>query len=174
MELMQRKDVPVELTWDLGAIYDSEEKWKADVERIRRMTDEIEKEYKGKLTTAEAIQACLDKYRALDQLRILTGTYCSLAASVDYSDAALQERDAAFSRLDAQIYSRLSFIDSELIAQDEDLLRQAREGPTSPIWRICCGRSPTSSSRKPSGCWRPSVRPLTRPTRSTTWPSWRI
>ena len=134
MELMQRKDVPVELTWDLGAIYDSEEKWKADVERIRRMTDEIEKEYKGKLTTAEAIQACLDKYRALDQLRILTGTYCSLAASVDYSDAALQERDAAFSRLDAQIYSRLSFIDSELIAQDEDLLRQAaaQGGPNQP------------------------------------------
>ena len=134
MELMQRKDVPVELTWDLGAIYDSEEKWKADVERIRRMTDEIEKEYKGKLTTAEAIQACLDKYRALDQLRILTGTYCSLAASVDYSDAALQERDAAFSRLDAQIYSRLSFIDSELIAQDEDLMRQAaaQGGPNQP------------------------------------------
>ena len=134
MELMQRKDVPVELTWDLGAIYDSEEKWKADVERIRRMTDEIEKEYKGKLTTAEATQACLDKYRALDQLRILTGTYCSLAASVDYSDAALQERDAAFSRLDAQIYSRLSFIDSELIAQDEDLLRQAaaQGGPNQP------------------------------------------
>ena len=134
MELMQRKDVPVELTWDLGAIYDSEEKWKADVERIRRMTDEIEKEYKGKLTTAEAIQACLDKYRALDQLRILTGTYCSLAASVDYSDAVLQERDAAFSRLDAQIYSRLSFIDSELIAQDEDLLRQAaaQGGPNQP------------------------------------------
>ena len=134
MELMQRKDVPVELTWDLGAIYDSEENWKADVERIRRMTDEIEKEYKGKLTTAEAIQACLDKYRALDQLRILTGTYCSLAASVDYSDAALQERDAAFSRLDAQIYSRLSFIDSELIAQDEDLMRQAaaQGGPNQP------------------------------------------
>ncbi len=134
MELMQRKVVPVELTWDLGAIYDSEENWKADVERIRRMTDEIEKEYKGKLTTAEAIQACLDKYRALDQLRILTGTYCSLAASVDYSDAVLQERDAAFSRLDAQIYSRLSFIDSELIAQDEDLLRQAaaQGGPNQP------------------------------------------
>ena len=134
MELMKRKDVPVELTWDLGAIYDSEEKWKADVERIRRMTNEIEKEYKGKLTTAEAIQACLDKYRALDQLRILTGTYCSLAASVDYSDAVLQERDAAFSRLDAQIYSRLSFIDSELIAQDEDLLRQAtaQGGPNQP------------------------------------------
>ena len=134
MELMKRKDVPVELTWDLGAIYDSEEKWKADVERIRRMTNEIEKEYKGKLTTAEAIQACLDKYRALDQLRILTGTYCSLAASVDYSDAVLQERDAAFSRLDAQIYSRLSFIDSELIAQDEDLLRKAtaQGGPNQP------------------------------------------
>ena len=42
MELMQRKDVPVELTWDLTAIYDDEAKWKADVEKVRRLSEEIE------------------------------------------------------------------------------------------------------------------------------------
>lgn len=134
MELMQRKDVPVELTWDLTAIYDDEAKLSADMEQIRQLTDEIEKDYKGKLDTVENIQACLDKFRELKHLRIFAAEYCYLAASVDYSDAALQERDEAFSRLDAQVSSRLSFIDSEIIAQDESLLRQAiaQGGPNRP------------------------------------------
>lgn len=134
MELMQRKDVPVELTWDLTAIYDDEAKWKADVDKVRRLSEEIEQNYKGKLTTAEAIHNCLDKFREWEELMILTVQYSSLAASVDYGDAALQERNDALSRLDAQMASRLSFIDSEIIAQDESLLRQAiaQGGPNQP------------------------------------------
>ncbi len=134
MELMQRKDVPVELTWDLTAIYDDEAKWKADVDKVRRLSEEIEQNYKGKLTTAEAIHSCLDKFREWEELMILTVQYSSLAASVDYGDAALQERNDALSRLDAQMASRLSFIDSEIIAQDESLLRQAiaQGGPNQP------------------------------------------
>ena len=133
MELMQRKDVPVELTWDLTAIYDDEAKWKADVDK-GRLSEEIEQNYKGKLTTAEAIHSCLDKFREWEELMILTVQYSSLAASVDYGDAALQERNDALSRLDAQMASRLSFIDSEIIAQDESLLRQAiaQGGPNQP------------------------------------------
>ena len=134
MELMQRKDVPVELTWDLTAIYDDEAKWKADVEKVRRLSEEIEQNYKGKLATTEAIHSCLDKFREWEELMILTVQYSSLAASVDYGDAALQERNDALSRLDAQMASRLSFIDSEIIAQDESLLRQAiaQGGPNQP------------------------------------------
>ncbi|MCI9214160.1 MAG: oligoendopeptidase F [Oscillospiraceae bacterium] len=134
MELMQRKDVPVELTWDLTAIYDDEAKWKTDVDKVRRLSEEIEQNYKGKLTTTEAIHNCLDKFREWEELMILTVQYSSLAASVDYGDAALQERNDALSRLDAQMASRLSFIDSEIIAQDESLLRQAiaQGGPNQP------------------------------------------
>ena len=134
MELMQRKDVPVELTWDLTAIYDDEAKWKADVDKVRRLSEEIEQNYKGKLTTTEAIHSCLDKFREWEELMILTVQYSSLAASVDYGDAALQERNDTLSRLDAQMASRLSFIDSEIIAQDESLLRQAiaQGGPNQP------------------------------------------
>ncbi|MBD5161382.1 MAG: oligoendopeptidase F [Oscillibacter sp.] len=134
MELMKRRDVPAELTWDLSAIYDDEARLTADMEKVRRLTDEIERDYKGKLTTVAAIQGCLDKYRAWEEQMILLGNYCSLAASVDYGDAALQERDEAFSRLYAQMSSRLSFIDSEIIAQDEALLREAaaQGGPNQP------------------------------------------
>jgi len=131
---MKRKDVPVELTWDLGAIYDSEEKWKADVEKARLLTEELQRDYKGRLTSVAAIHSCLDKYREWEELIILAEGYCNLAASVDYGDAALQERNNAFDRLSAQMSSRLSFIDSEIIAQDDSLLRQAiaQGGPNQP------------------------------------------
>jgi len=68
MELMQRKDVPEELTWDLTAIYGDEAKLTADMENIRLLTDEIEKTCKGSLETAEAILACLDKFQELEQI----------------------------------------------------------------------------------------------------------
>ena len=134
MELMRRKDVPVELTWDLTALYDDEAKWKADAEKVRLLAEEIERDYKGKLNSAENIQACLDKCRTWMELNERAGNYVHLASEADYGDAALLERSEAFSRLYARMNSRLSFIDSEILAQDEALLRQAvaQGGPNQP------------------------------------------
>ena len=95
MQLPKRKDVPVELTWDLSAIYNSEDAMQADLEKVRKLADEIERTYKGRLTTAEAILACLDKYGEWMKTLDLMRSWCNLAASVDYGDGALQERDAA-------------------------------------------------------------------------------
>lgn len=134
MELMKRKDVPVELTWDLTALYADEADWKADVEKVEQLTDEIEKTYKGKLNTAENILACMDRYRVWTETMELAGSYPHLAAEVDYGDGTLQERAATFGRLRARMSSRLSFIDSEILAQDEAILREAaeKEGPCQP------------------------------------------
>ena len=98
MQLPKRKDVPVELTWDLSAIYNSEDAMQADLEKVRKLADEIERTYKGRLTTAEAILACLDKYGEWMKTLDLMRSWCNLAASVDYGDGALQERDAATAR----------------------------------------------------------------------------
>ena len=134
MELKKRKDVPAELTWDLAAIYSDETKLAADLEKAQTLTDEIEAAYKGRLNTVEDILACLDRYRVWTELCERAGNYVQLASEVDFTDAALQERYAAFSRMYAQASSRLRFIDSEVIAQDEALLRQAiaRGGPNQP------------------------------------------
>ena len=134
MELKKRKDVPVELTWDLTALYGSEADWNADLEKLRQIAEEIEQAYKGRLNSVENILACVDRYRTWTEILYLAGNYANLAASVDYGDAALQDRDETFARLEARMLSRLSFIESELLAQDESLLRQAaeREGPNQP------------------------------------------
>ena len=135
MELAKRKDVPVELTWNLADLYTDEAALRADMEDIRRRAQEMEIAYKGKLDNVENTQACLNDYRALLGIVELAGNYCNLAANADFSDPTLQERDEEMSRLAADTFSRLSFITSEISEQDEATLRAAIEqgGPNQPF-----------------------------------------
>lgn len=125
MALLKRKDVPVELTWDLSAIYSTDEAWQCDVKKMTAAAEELEKSYKGKLCDAKTINECLDKYREFSELLILTSNYSDLAASVDYSDGELQARNDSLMQLISQLLSRLSFIDSELLQQSESVLSEA-------------------------------------------------
>lgn len=122
---MTRKDVPQELTWDLTALYKTEADFQSDIDKVKALTDKIEGEYKGKLTTPENLLGCLDLYREWQQTLWFAANYKNLAASVDYNDPELQEEDGAMSRLCAGLSSRLSFIDSEITAQPDSVLEAA-------------------------------------------------
>ena len=125
MDLPMRKDVPVEQTWDLTRLYATEEDMWADHEVAKGMCAQLVEEYKGKLDTPERINACLDIWQELMRRMNYVGTYCSLAASVDYCDAKVQERQSLVSREQAQMAGEYSFIESELSDADESLLRDA-------------------------------------------------
>ena len=124
-ELLFRKDVAQKLTWDLSLIYPTEEKMQEDFNRTKEMVETIEKKYKGKLTEAGTIEDCLTEYRKLVEIMTLIGSYTSLAVSVDYYDSALQERNNRIGNWFAEIQSRLSFIESEILQQDENVLKEA-------------------------------------------------
>ena len=124
--MIMRKDVPTEETWDLSLLYASEKDLLSDAERMKELAETIEKKYKGKLNTPEAIDACLDLYRELYTLSVLTGNYCELAVSVDYYDTHNQDLNERILRLDSQLMSRVSFIRTEICAQDEETLMKAR------------------------------------------------
>lgn len=125
MELRSRKDVPAELTWDLSLIYATEEEMYQDVEKAKALRDRMLKTYQGKLTTPQNINACLDDFRQIIQLFILTNDYCDLAVSVDYYDTYNQERNDKMGRLRAESFSMLSFIDSELMEAEDSVIEQA-------------------------------------------------
>ena len=129
--MIMRKDVPTEETWDLSLLYASEKDLLSDAERMKELAEIIEKKYKGKLNTPEAIDACLDLYRELYTLSVLTGNYCELAVSVDYYDTHNQDLNERILRLDSQLMSRVSFIRTEICAQDEETLMKARELATA-------------------------------------------
>lgn len=125
MAMPMRKDVPVEQTWDLSSIYATEEAMYQDVERAKALCAQMVEAYQGKLHTPETINACLDDLREVTRLITLASNYCDLAVSVDYYDSHNQERNEKISRVAADIFSRLSFIDSEITAQSEAVLQEA-------------------------------------------------
>lgn len=124
-ELKDRKEVPVELTWDLSRIYATEEDMLRDAREMEQLTREIVEQYKGRLDTPERIEACITAYRRVYELMTLAGNYCDLALSVDYYDNHNQERNGKISRLIAKLQSELSFIRSEIMEQEEEVIRQA-------------------------------------------------
>ncbi len=124
-KLQSRKEVPQELTWDLSLIYATEEEMYQDAEKMEKMARDIADTYRGKLDTPEAIDACLTAYRKVWELMTLTGNYCSLAVEVDYYDSHNQERNGRIGRRMSEMSSLLSFVDSEIMDQEESVIREA-------------------------------------------------
>lgn len=127
MELARRKDVPEELKWDLSLIYPTEAEMEADFAKAQKIADHLAAEYPGTLNNPARIVACLDEQEQMERILVLVGSYCSLAVEVDYYDTANQQRSDRVSTVEAQIASRLSFIESEILQADDAVLDAAIE-----------------------------------------------
>lgn len=126
-ELLFRKDVKKELTWDLSLIYKDEDALMADAARMESLTAQLEKDYKGRLDSADRINECLDKLREIYGIVTLVGNYCELATSVDYYDTHNMELAGRMNRRISECMSSLSFIDSELSAKSDELINEAAQ-----------------------------------------------
>ncbi len=124
-KVIYRKDVPEKLTWDLSLIYGTEEEMYRDARRMEELGSRIAKAYRGRLDTPENIRACLTAYREVCELWTLVGNYCDLAVSVDYYDTHNQERYGKIQRRISVLMSSLSFIDSEIMDQEETVIEKA-------------------------------------------------
>ena len=124
-KLLKRNEVEEKYTWDLTALFETEEEYESTVEEIQREAAGIEERFKGKLNTAETINQCLDELRVLYEKVIRVGTYSTLAIAVDQTDEANQMREAKLGNIRSIIFSQLSFIESEIIQQDEEIINEA-------------------------------------------------
>ena len=124
-QLKKRSEVPVELTWDLTAVYKSEEEMFAALDKAKELCDSIVAKYQGKLNTAEAINACYKDYEDWLKIVVIVSHYADLGSSVDYTDSALQELNGRVMTELTAMESRLSFIESEVLQQSEDVIKKA-------------------------------------------------
>lgn len=122
---MKRREVPVELTWDLSLIYKTpEEAWKAS-EELKELADKAAKEYKGKLTDAKAIVDCMHIYEKMDEIAGLFYNYFGLAMETDFTDSkAVADANKARSIID-ECFTKVSFIESEVVLADSAVLEEA-------------------------------------------------
>lgn len=125
--LRKRKDVDQLLTWDLSAIYNTEEDYNSAVCRVQELTSNIESSYKGKLNSSSVINECLDKLKEVSQVIYLTANYAQLAVSVDQNNVENQSRYMKVMNILSDVESRLSFVRSEIIEADEKEINLAVE-----------------------------------------------
>lgn len=126
-ELKKREDVDQSLTWDLSAIFKTEEEFNSSVKEAQKLTEEVEREYKGRLNSAATINQCLNKMKELLQIINLTSAYAYLAVAVDQRNTENQARQMKLTNILSNLNSRLSFIKSEIIEASEDVINEAIE-----------------------------------------------
>lgn len=124
-QLKKRAEVAVEETWDLSLIYATEEELWKDAEKLDKLVDTICAKYEGKLKDAETIDACITDYQKMIELEVLVMHYTDLAASVDYTDAKVQDLAGQFRRKAAEYASRVNFIECEIMEQPEEVILEA-------------------------------------------------
>lgn len=120
--LKERKDVDKSLTWDLSAIYKTEEEFNFAIEELKEVALEIEKKYKGKLNNSKIINECLDEFRKIKESIDLTAVYSNLSVSVDHTNEQNQDRAMKVMNIIPDVESKLSFINSEIMQCEESII----------------------------------------------------
>ena len=128
--LKKRSEIPEELKWDTSRIFKTKDDLKKALEEFKSLTAEIEKDYKGKLTDANAINGCMEKLNEWARQADLLYNYVSLNVSVDYTDAEAQKEQSIVLSEFAKADSALSFIDSELADAPVELIEEAIKSAT--------------------------------------------
>ncbi len=123
--LKERKDVEQSLTWDLSVIYKNDEQYNLAVNEMQESALNIENKYKGNLNSPYNINECLNELKKVYEIMNLAGSYSYLPVSVDQTDDEAQDRSIKFMNLISDIQSRLSFIESEIIENDQKIIDKA-------------------------------------------------
>lgn len=126
-EIILRKDVDVTRTWDLSAMYRSEEEFSKDVLKLKESASRMVEDYKGNLKDSERINRCLDDLKLVTELSGRLGSFRFLAVSADMTNNDNQAKSMEISNILSTINSKLSFIESEILENDEVVIKAAME-----------------------------------------------
>ena len=128
--LKKRSEVPDNLKWDTSRLYKTKEDMLKVLHGCNDRSKEIEDKYKGKLCTKEAMNECLEVYAGLLKDLFLVSEYAGLNVSVDYTDAEAKKTESIVSSEASQIFSRLSFISSEISDAPLEVVEEALKTAT--------------------------------------------
>ena len=119
-----RKDVPAKDKWDLSSIYNSVEEWEAALKELPALAKTVVI-FKGKL--GESSDSLLSALKALEKANLQMETvfhFTSLQHEADEDDSEATGRFGKAMMAYTDFESELSFIDPEIQAIDEKLLRE--------------------------------------------------
>jgi oligoendopeptidase F len=118
----QRKDVPVEDTWDLESIYPSDKAWEAAVTGLAPRLEELAS-WRGRLAeSAASLAGWLEQRDEVVQEVARIMAYASLAHSVETTDQEAVARQDRARGLFAKAMATIAFAEPELLAIGQEKL----------------------------------------------------
>ncbi|HWK24176.1 MAG TPA: oligoendopeptidase F [Ureibacillus sp.] len=125
--MLKRSEVKVEETWDLTPLFKTEQQFNEAIENVLTKSNEIEKDFKGKIVNAQDTVNVIKAYQSLYEALVPIGTFASLTLSVDQTNDKAQMMSAKVGQIYSKIGAQLSFITSELLLLDESVLTEAKK-----------------------------------------------
>lgn len=115
LKRLERKEVPIELTWDLTDLFNSRQEWEQALDNLSIKAEEVVS-YKGKLNEgAQTLFQCLEAMENLQKDTVKVATYAHLKMAADGTDPDNQADASKVSSVLSNIKSKTSFIESELL-----------------------------------------------------------
>lgn len=127
MSLPTRKEVPMNETWDLSTLFESNDAFYKQLELTMTKVKQFNATFKGKLNDTTLIKPALDEYAAIKKELDHLGNYASLLFSVDQTDDAAGKLYNKFISSYGTISSALTFVESEILSIDKELLNTLKE-----------------------------------------------
>ena len=135
-ERLLRNQVPQEMTWDLSALYATDEDWYSHFEVLKASVSAVEA-LKG--TVGENGSSLFKAVTSVENYMIdiyKLGTYVMLKQSVDGTNTTCQEMAMKFQGMSTQIQSKMVFFESEIIEMSEEAFQKAfTEAPELETYR---------------------------------------
>lgn len=134
--LSDRKDVPVEDTWDLSSLYSSQEQWESDFTKLDSMIAGFEK-YRGNLGSAvETLVQALDFDADFDRMAERLGTYAFLKTTEDQGNSDFQAMKSRFQNLSMRASQAASYMRPELLAIGESTMASFMSDSRLSLYRL--------------------------------------
>lgn len=124
-QLLKRNEVDQNTTWDLTSYFEDEQSYLDALEEAKTAVAAFVEKYKGSLNTAAAINAALGEYRGIYEKLGKLSSFASLDSQTDQTNDKVVGRLGSLQIQFAGMQSQLSFLDSEIKLNDEEILQQA-------------------------------------------------
>ena len=111
-----RKDVPIEFTWNLNDLYPAIEAWKTDKNEVVKLIAKIDEISKGWTNSPKKMFEFLDLYNSINLKKERLTNYASLTFTSDMGNTAAQDMKGQLESIFVQLDSKIAFINSDVLS----------------------------------------------------------
>lgn len=126
---VSRDKVEEKYKWSIDEIYSTNDLFDADYKKVTDTYIPKMKSFKGRLTSAEGIKDCLttrdEMMRTTEKLYV----YSHMKSNEDESNSANSEKSSLTDSLNSQVAAATAFIQTEILAQPENKIKEYMENP---------------------------------------------